>query len=687
LLPERLLRLGNAQAPELTVGGERRLLFESFQDLLDGAGDDSGWFGPVLGMYVTARCMVHHGVTQHVLRRGFANFLDWHEAGARNLKADEELTRQHAILGRGTEQGRRRLEGRIVPKKKRILSWLAAFRSWQDRGDMALGRDFGLVLHFIKQADPTAKPGKDGGCFAPAFAPRHHRLRTSTRRQAQVLQALRRSDPEVAEGVLAVDAARIETDAGPEVFAPAFRYLRRPLLGSDGRDLPLLRATYHAGESFHHPVSGLRAIHEAMVFCDLRPGDRIGHGMALAIDPAAWLARCGPQPLLPRGERFDDLVWTLHLLRDHPQCERARDGWLSLLAQEFTALYPGEQCPGPYSLLDTLVWAWRLRSMDPQELFRVLENLHWRNGRPPSTTAGCSEPTSHRQDLYGALDSCRQTGCCLLPRAPRRATTSSGDHRTCDASRDLHWRSCRAVNDGPFLPWRLATLDLDLLMSGQVPRAALRLLWHYQFDRGHRKRASEPVHWEPGFPSLAQVYGPLQARVADEVRHRRVTLECCPSSNYRIGAFGPLTQHPVFRFFPLRAADGVPSATAEPRDQPHPLRSMICTDDAGIFATDFSSELALLAHAATTNGADESEVVDWLERLRQQGLQSTFLRDSPQRPRSQCGAPTPPDAAWPPGILFHPDARDTTWYRFLLDDKRRERTLRARAHIRRDLLG
>jgi hypothetical protein len=64
----------------------------------------------------------------------------------------------------------------------------------------------------------------------------------------------------------------------------------------------------HAGEDFVHLLTGLRHVDEAIEQLGLREGDRIGHGVAVGIDPRDWAQRAGRIPMLAE-ERLFDLVW------------------------------------------------------------------------------------------------------------------------------------------------------------------------------------------------------------------------------------------------------------------------------------------------------------------------------------------------------------------------------------------
>jgi hypothetical protein len=66
--------------------------------------------------------------------------------------------------------------------------------------------------------------------------------------------------------------------------------------------------TAHAGEDFSHLLTGLRNVDEAAEVLELREGDRIGHGLALGIDPREWASRVG-QVAMPTEDRVFDLAW------------------------------------------------------------------------------------------------------------------------------------------------------------------------------------------------------------------------------------------------------------------------------------------------------------------------------------------------------------------------------------------
>ncbi|MCP4545853.1 MAG: hypothetical protein GY835_05225 [bacterium] len=643
------------------------------------------WFGPLLTAYLVSQNLFHRDVTQHGERVGLENFLQWYEEPLRSLRSGSHLESQKRVLDRISCNWRVRVEGRVTPNPDTIRSWIRAFRRRHTGRSARLGRDFGLVVHFIKERDPrTRRPAPNWeqadrtAIDDPPWLLRHTKLRAKFRSQCYELEHLRAVDPDAASAVVGIDAARGEEDTPPEVLAPAFRYLRRKLpnvgfgnsFGGSLEWLPPLRATFHVGESFHHPLTGLRMVHEALRFLDLRPGDRLGHAMALGIEPKEWLKFCGPPPHMTREERFDNLVWIALVLLEKGLAHEIVSNVENFVAREWEPLYGRESVPPPRSLTSLLGWAWKLRWMDPTELFAVLGRIGWDGGWPPLRRSSAAEKGHHR--LEGNLHSCLQAGRCL-GRDPHRPSPLDG--RLCGVCRTRNWSRSPPVLDPTLSPkrlaWRLSTLDLEQLFSGEIPIASLRYLWCYQFDRSYYRRGRQVVEWPAEFDDWTELFEPLREAVLDEVSRRDLTIEACPSSNLAIGGFGDLTQHPIFQLDTYGLKNG----------SEREIRVTVNTDDPGIFATNLTNEYALLASAAEARGENPADVLRWIDHLRRRGLESTFLRPEGTE------AYDDDDESWPPNLALYPHWRDREWRKFALAADERRETERGVERLRRLLLG
>ncbi|MCD7935503.1 MAG: hypothetical protein LUG98_01440 [Tannerellaceae bacterium] len=248
------------------------------------------------------------------------------------------------------------LEGRFAPKDTRdgVLQLLKRIRGgWKELVDHVANTgvqpELKLAAHFIKRADDK----KDQDI-------RHKSLRYKVWNQALILAYMKKNQPKELTDVVAVDAAASEFDASPEVFAPAFRMLRRKGFN---------HFTYHAGEDFFHILTGLRSIYEAVVFNDLRSGDRIGHATATGISPSVWKANVGSTILMRRGEYLDDLVFVYHLIMErvkkNPRLEafKSKIPFLANHIQEY-----GSFIYHVYAPLKVYENAWMLRKYCPMTL-------------------------------------------------------------------------------------------------------------------------------------------------------------------------------------------------------------------------------------------------------------------------------------------------------------------------------
>jgi adenosine deaminase len=203
-----------------------------------------------------------------------------------------------------------------------------------------------LVAHFIKKKDTRKKLIK---------LCRHYHLRRDLDRQTGILIHLKRRRPDVGRYLCGADAAANELHAPPEVFAPIFRRLRRA---------GWHHFTYHVGEDFHHLLSGIRAIHEAVEFLELSKGNRIGHATAIGIDPRLWLRRMPEKIVIARGEWLDNLVFAFPFLLKEPRFAKHLHQLKQTIEEHARAIYGKMD-------MTALVTATQWRRWDPLKVFHL----------------------------------------------------------------------------------------------------------------------------------------------------------------------------------------------------------------------------------------------------------------------------------------------------------------------------
>ncbi|MEZ0171117.1 hypothetical protein [Microvirga sp. TS319] len=330
--------------------------------------------------------------------------------------------------------------------------------------------EFSLVAHFIKRP-PTAANDRDRRC-------RDSDLRATLDEQARTLQALVEGSATVRALLQGVDGASNELHAPPEAFAPAFRLARRA-------GIP--RATFHAGEDFRHLLSGIRAVAEALIFLDLRSGDRIGHATALGIDPMLWLTRTAPRSVLSQADILDDAVFAHRSLAAVSGFAGDMLRLESLIAVHSEALYGQERSP------DLLYRAWELRLLDALKV-RVIERSLQRLGVAPTAES---------------------------------------------VAREAQFLSETAIDKAEAVELRLIADKVG--QSG----AAYEL-----FSKRHAldpARAGELVDIDASWISPDAVAA-LQNHVLGLVNSRGVALETLPTSNLRISFYDEMAEHHLFRW-------------------------------------------------------------------------------------------------------------------------------------------
>lgn len=529
-------------------------------------------------------CQTHHwqlGVQQG-RTTGLRHFKQYYDSNQRWPLQATSREEAKAVLRRARDwRGLRVLEGRVPPPRhsRDLLPWLTEFASNTREGRV---EKMGLVVHFIKVAGRR----NHGNIFSRA---RYAEQRAVYRRQAFDLFRILETPSAVTPFIVGIDAANLELVTPPEVFAPVFRFLRdRPIALREAEmfspdewslypkicklvERRRLGMTYHVGEEFRHLLSGLRAIDEVLEFLAPRSGDRIGHGIALGLNPRVWLDHVGRQALVSKQEWLDTLVWVHQLLG-------AGDDTLGRLRVEEDIEHLGRQLylgrnqasnsgKGDSSRSITPLLfrdVWLLRQLDP-EMFELDQdgNIRFRE--------------------VAGDDSATWRWNCTMRRMLRDVEQRVG------------------------------------------PNAPTDLLSRYWYNQETSKRGDELIliDMEEDLDSWLEVCSKAQRRMQHRIARRQIAVEVNPSANRVIGPMNRYEDHHVFDL----TFDGE-------KEWKRWLRVTVNTDNPGTANTCLTHEFYLLGEALIGSGVAEAEVVEWLEWLRQSGEESSFVRQLP-KPESQ----------------------------------------------------
>lgn len=298
--------------------------------------------------YLLIKGMVHRFVVMQQSQVSFPQFQMLTDNSFR-WRPETFYKNRFLQLGSANQAYLNLLEGRFSPKdtpkknSKIVCQILDGFKKAKDKHPDFLGEtSLALIAHFIKE--PEGKKEK-------FIKIRHNRLRKTLIKKAIALNCFL-TKSSYRNYVKGIDAAANEMDAGPEVFAPIYRYLRKKGVN---------HFTFHAGEDFRHLVSGLRMIYESVDFLELERGDRLGHCTALGLSPSLWMERCGKTFYISKGEWLDNLVFVWHLIRTS-QNEKLQTLVLPLESEISALSYQIYQKSYPPYLLSK---AWKLRKYNP----------------------------------------------------------------------------------------------------------------------------------------------------------------------------------------------------------------------------------------------------------------------------------------------------------------------------------
>lgn len=373
----------------------------------------------------------------------------------------------------------------------------------------------------------------------------------------------------VANWIRSFDVAGDETCTPIEVFAPALRWLRdKPIIQVDGlaaRVSPRRSFSIHAGEDFSYIVSGLRHLEETVEFCALGHDDRIGHGLALGLDPHEWVGRQGIA-IVPLQTHVDNLVWLWHHAtqlahrvevagRLLPQLRRRLD----IFSHE---LHRGEP-PRP----ETLYRAWRLRRNCPRRLLQdaadanLTDALYW----IPDLVENPSLKDQPEFTEYRRY---------LIPPSAEGARPPE--------QQQVRLRFGRAGSSG----WEQGDL-VDYVGSDELDLIAA-----------------------------------VQDRLMTVIDAKGIVIEACPTSNLFIARLPGYEAHPVFRWNPPDLEALAPGGRANRFGlRTGPVSVCLNTDDPAIMPTTILTEHHLMKEAAVRHyGVSRTMAAKWIDGIRSNGV-------------------------------------------------------------------
>lgn len=283
--------------------GERFLLYNFIKRYL-GGDERLRRFAPCVYLYLLIKNKMRREIIQTNGLRGFRNFQLYQNYKTLFFRHADDYTKitetafRYAVQSAAGKEGRHFVEARITPGSVGTFRELDYTKSIFGDEEMLRKEEAHLTLicHFIKQKDSS-----DSGMSRKL---RHEKFRNSLRRDLEKVKSAwnLNNEDRIHPKMTGIDAASDELPCRPEVFGPAFQEARR---------FGITNMTYHVGEDFYDIVDGLRAIDEAIQFLGLSSGSRLGHALALGMDPDFYYSQRHRYIIIPAQILLDNLVWMM----------------------------------------------------------------------------------------------------------------------------------------------------------------------------------------------------------------------------------------------------------------------------------------------------------------------------------------------------------------------------------------
>ena len=589
------------------LSGERWIMYKMFKKIFSQNRHDE--LSHLFYAYLIIKERIRQEMIQLNDAPGFANFQEYQNRKCQFIKEGsvyEKLLVSSAISNVLLNQNVNYLEARLSPKGlvadniKIIdecdnLALSSQFHTLnpdllnkdsieQHRYDK-LDKEFYYIFHFIKIPEAEHKFYDD---TLDVAIPRHQHLRRTIKQQAQAINIIRKEHVCISNRIIGIDAASSEIGVRPEVFAQAYRYLKR--YSYEDEDVMIrntvrnpLGFTYHVGEDYLDIADGLRAVDEVLKFLRFGRGDRLGHSLVLGVNAEEYYQKKKYRIVLSKHDYLDNIVWLLNQIKTYniqvplSLINELEDKYWRLYSEIYVDSAKDELLPP-----SVYFQAWQLRGDDPK--------------------------------LYSDMEL----------EAEQEASQISDTNRK-ELQKEIFIKKLRHFQ--PLTFWeRCGFNEGTEFTTARNNIKAVETYIRYHFDPGVKAKGNEKEEFKIS-NEYAKMISLLQAAMRTEIAERHIAIETNPTSNKKIGAFKKYVDHPITKFYNQDLELDYEKVRSCPQ-----ISVSINTDDLGVFDTNLENEYALMA-IAMEKEKDESDlplycsrnIYNWLEAIRQMGEEQRFI--------------------------------------------------------------
>lgn len=362
----------------------------------------------------------------------------------------------------------------------------------------------GIVFHFLKSESTDNISGyycwRDMDEVQKSYNSHRFFLRERVALVGIAIEQLRSEIPKLNEYVVGIDAASDENAMEPWMFSPVYVGMRsqnvvlpvgkvKSSQNVEYYNINNIGFTYHVGEDYRHLVSGLRHIDEVIERFRFKPGDRLGHALALGKDIRTWIHDT-EAVVLPIQEYMENLLWI----------------WGKGINGEV-------EIPVPMEMLEEKIM---------QCAKKIYKNISGITVRMLYQAYDKKFLTKHRKILRRILEEEKQF------------SRDKCGNASCD--REQIYTYCRMTDSNCMVYGGLWTEE-----------RLISTLYCPVFEERRQRVEMVPVR-----ENEMILYQNLQEYLLKKVAMRGIYVETNPTSNLNIADLKDLNEHPIFRLSPLK---------------------------------------------------------------------------------------------------------------------------------------
>lgn len=140
-------------------------------------------------------------------------------------------------------------------------------------------------------------------------------------------------------------------------------------------------------------------------------------------------------------------------------------------------------------------------------------------------------------------------------------------------------------------------------------------LYYSRHCRCYLRKMNRTIQQEIDNDIQRQIYREAQQFLINKIAQKGIVVEINPISNTFIGYIDNALDHPIINM----------NDTYKTENISNHIITTINTDNPGVFGTTLSNQFGFIEQSLLENGYSKEAVLEWIDRIRENGVNSTFI--------------------------------------------------------------